>query len=156
MFIFGYGSLVDIDHLKKYLHKDTFNEGELYICKLKGFKRVWNVAMDNCKDLPGYKYYTEENQGVENRPNYFVSFLNIEKDSNHEIFGVLFQVNDTLLELLKKRERNYILENIKDSLDIEIKEEAYTFVASDEGRKRFENGKKKRNCCNCKKIFRFR
>ena len=31
-----------------------------FVCDLHGYRRQWGVAMDNRRDLPGYKHYTDE------------------------------------------------------------------------------------------------
>lgn len=143
MYVFGYGSLVNIEKLKEYLGRDQmFKTDELFICKLKGYRRVWNVAMNNSVDLPGYKHYVEaKDDGTYYRPDCFVTFLNVETYEGTDIIGVLFKVDEDKLKQLRLRERNYELIDVTQSLDIEIEGRAYTFIASDSGRKRFELGK---------------
>ncbi len=143
LYIFGYGSLVDLDKLKIFLQKETFLPGELFICKLKGYRRIWNVSMDNKRDLPNYKYYTESINGKDKRPPYFVTFLNIEKYIDSEVMGVLFKVDQKMLEKLKIRESHYKLINIKTFLNFDFKDQAYTFTANQEGLENFKKGEKK-------------
>lgn len=152
MYIFGYGSLVDITKLQIYLEKESsFTPDELKICKLKKHRRVWNVAMDNHITLENYKYYLEGDI----RPNYFVTFLNIEKSKNSEVLGVLFKVDKEMLEKLHLRERNYQLIEITSNLDIKIDEKAYTFIAKDESIDRFNSGIKNLKCVISKEYFDF-
>lgn len=143
LYIFGYGSLVDLDKLKVFLQKDTFLPNELFICKLKGYRRIWNVSMDNKRDLPNYKYYVESIKGLDKRPPCFVTFLNIEKHVDSEVMGVLFKVDQKMLEKLKLRETHYKLINIKTFLDFNFKEDAFTFTAHDDGLDNFKKGEKK-------------
>src|SRR6201999_4383939 len=66
-FVFGYGSLtarpgpVPTRELK--------DHG--FVADLLGLRRIWGVAMDNRRDLPGYKYYTDA-EG--RRPEVFVAY----------------------------------------------------------------------------------
>lgn len=154
MYIFGYGSLVDIEQLAKYLGKNNkFKKNELYICKLKGYKRIWNVSMDNTQEIPNYKYYIEE---IENeRPNYFVTFLNIEIDPSSEIVGVLFFVDKMMLEKLKIRERNYALIEITNNIDIDIPDKSFIFIAKNSGIRRYKEGLKQKSAVIPKEYYDF-
>lgn len=141
-YIFGYGSLVNIEKLQYYLKREKmFSVDELFICKLKGFRRIWNVAMDNRNDLQGYKHYLEvKEDGKRIRSPYYVTFLNIEPYPNSEVLGVLFKVDRKMLARLLARERNYELLNISKYLDFESSPQAYAFVATSSGIQRFKQG----------------
>jgi hypothetical protein len=54
-YVFGYGSLVAPLGLD--LARARRREG--FVADLPGFRRVWGVAMDNRRDLPGYKCYVD-------------------------------------------------------------------------------------------------
>ena len=149
MYIFGYGSLVDPDNLKRYLDKQDL---EFHFCKLKHYRRAWNVAMDNSVDLPNYKYYTQIIDGKNERPKVFVTFLNIEKDLNSEVLGILFKVDEGILNKLKMRERNYELMEVTKDLDIIPNEKVYTFIATKEAKDRFQKGLKT-NCAVISKDY---
>ncbi len=64
-YVFGYGSLVA--------------EGEgCHVAVLRGYRRVWGVAMDNSVDLPGYKCYRL--RADLSRPAVFVAFVDVVRD----------------------------------------------------------------------------
>ncbi|MGH2917402.1 MAG: hypothetical protein ACRDLS_02220, partial [Solirubrobacteraceae bacterium] len=58
-FVFGYGSLAA--------------ECDGAAARLRDHRRVWGVAMDNSRDLPGYKHYRL--RGDASRPAVFVAFV---------------------------------------------------------------------------------
>src|SRR6201999_666753 len=94
-----------------------------FVADLLGLRRIWGVAMDNRRDLPGYKYYTDR-QG--RRPEVFVAYLDLVADetasahpapaarSAHNVNGVCLAVDDATLEQLDRRERNYERTDISD------------------------------------------
>src|SRR3954447_26898490 len=83
-FVFGYGSLMG-DGSKR--------------AHLRGFRRVWNVAMDNRVTIPGYKYYVDPDGS---RPAVYVTFLNLVPGE-----GVDGVVVDAHLDVLDARDRSY-------------------------------------------------
>lgn len=97
-YVFGYGSL---------LERSSGDEGgeAPVLCEVRNYRRVWNVAMDNSRTIPGYKYYVDPATGE--RPDHFVTFLNIVPDAEAAVNGALFEVSDAQLERLDRRERNY-------------------------------------------------
>ena len=54
-FVFGYGSLTARPGPAP--TRELKERG--FVADLAGLRRVWGVAMDNRRDLPGYKYYTD-------------------------------------------------------------------------------------------------
>ena len=48
-YVFGYGSLLERRH-----------EPAHGLSELTGFRRTWNVAMDNRQTIPGYKHYLDQ------------------------------------------------------------------------------------------------
>ena len=55
-FVFGYGSLAA---LGDGVAPSRTPRAEGFVCDLRGYRRQWGVAMDNSRDLPGYKHYTD-------------------------------------------------------------------------------------------------
>ena len=90
-FVFGYGSLAAGSGGRR--------------ARLKGYRRVWGVAMDNRVDIPGYKRYRRLDDG--SRPAVYVAFLDIAEDPGCAVEGVLLAVDDAVLRRLDARERNY-------------------------------------------------
>jgi cation transport regulator ChaC len=94
--VFGYGSLLPAGV--------TALPGGAVPCRLSGWRRGWGVAMDNTRDIPGYKHYrTPEGE----RPEVMVAFLDIEPDADGLVNGVAIRVGDDELPGLDRRERNY-------------------------------------------------
>jgi gamma-glutamylcyclotransferase (GGCT)/AIG2-like uncharacterized protein YtfP len=111
--VFGYGSLTARPGcgLTRALKADGF------IADLAGVRRVWGVAMDNRRDLPGYKYYTDR---AGRRPDVFVAYLDLvpadpsRGDPPAQVNGVCLPVDDAALERLDRRERNYQRVDVSD------------------------------------------
>ncbi len=121
--VFAYGSLVDCGD-------------EPIPCHLDGYRRRWNIAMDNSVDLPGYKYYVDPATGE--RPELFVTFLNIEPAAAGAVSGVAFSVSDAMLTRLDDRERNYVRRDVTDMVRENLGDRVYAFVGRPEARERFE------------------
>lgn len=86
MIIFGYGSLMN----KESLRKTIKNVGEIRPATLKGYRRVFNLRAKRMISECGP-----------------VAVLDIEKRDNNLINGVYFEVDKSGLELLKEREILY-------------------------------------------------
>jgi hypothetical protein len=100
-FVFGYGSLAA--ELPFVPSRELRDEG--FIADLPGFSRGWGVAMENARDLPGYKYYTAADGS---RPAVFVSFLDVAPVGGAAaVNGLCLPVDDDQLARLDGRERNY-------------------------------------------------
>jgi gamma-glutamylcyclotransferase (GGCT)/AIG2-like uncharacterized protein YtfP len=100
-FVFGYGSLAA---LADGVAPSRTPRAEGFVCDLRGYRRQWGVAMDNRRDLPGYKHYTDE---LGRRPEVFVCFLDIESDARGSVNGLCVPVDGRRLAALDRRERNY-------------------------------------------------
>ena len=92
-FVFGYGSLAASCTGRP--------------ARLEGYRRVWGVAMDNTKTIPGYKFYRRRDGGAGERPAVFVAFLDVVEDPRAATDGLLIAVDDDALHALDDRERNY-------------------------------------------------
>lgn len=108
MNLFGYGSLMDNNLLKSTVPDATIIGPTL----LKGYKRIF--------DLKSPHRHNEET-------NVFSSVLNIKKDENYSIQGVLIDLSDNNLKDLLYRERGYKMACIAVGDDIQ----ANTFIATD-------------------------
>jgi hypothetical protein len=116
--VFGYGSLT----------------GGGVPARLRGWRRVWNVAMDNAVDLPGYKCYLAADGA---RPAVFVTFLNLERALGSVVDGELLEGD---LDALDARERNYSRVDVTDALESPPGARVWAYVGTPEGRERFERG----------------
>ena len=94
--IFGYGSLLNMDSLKKTLP----DVSDVRVATLKGFRRVFNLRAKRIISKCGP-----------------VAVLDIENNPEAEINGVYFRVNEDELKELKKREILY------DFIEIDVENE---------------------------------
>ncbi len=124
-FVFGYGSLAD---------------GPGVHCRLDGYRRRWNVAMDNSVDIPGYKYFVDPHTG--SRPAVYVTFLNIEPATEASLNGVAFEVGDALLDALDERERNYARVDVTELVHEDLGGPVYAFAGRSEALERFARGER--------------
>jgi hypothetical protein len=100
-FVFAYGSLAA-----------DLAGGE--VARLRGYRRIWGVAMDNSVDLPGYKHYRLRSDG--SRPPVFVAFLDLLADAGAATRGVCVPVAEEQLPDLDRRERNYDRIDVTDAV----------------------------------------
>ena len=54
---------------------------------LPGHRRVWGVATDNVRHIPGYKKYLSREDG--SRPDIYVAFVDIEPDPGSAVRGLV-------------------------------------------------------------------
>ena len=112
-FVFGYGSLTA--RRGQTPSRELKEHG--FVADLAGLHRIWGVAMDNRRDLPGYKYYRDAHGA---RPDVFVAYLDLvaaEPGSDGaaaRVNGVCLPVDDATLEQLDRRERNYERTDVSD------------------------------------------
>jgi cation transport regulator ChaC len=123
-FVFGYGSLLR-------------HPGGIP-CHLLGHRRAWNVAMDNRRTIPGYKYYVDPDTCE--RPPVHVTFLSIYPAAEGRVNGIALPVTVEALEELDRRERNYDRIDVTRQLDVDLGGTVWTYLGSDAARERFEVG----------------
>jgi hypothetical protein len=121
MYVFGYGSLVALP--------------DAVPARLRGFRRVWGVAMDNTVATPGYKVY-ENPEGT--RPAVAVAFLDLVADPDAVIDGALIAAPD--LALLDARERQYERIDVTATIEPRTSSKTYTYVGRAAGRARVTDG----------------
>jgi gamma-glutamyl AIG2-like cyclotransferase len=125
-YVFGYGSLA----------ASLLDGG--YVTELRGHRRRWGVAMDNRRDLPGYKWYRLAATGA--RPAVFVAFLDVAPASGGEaVNGVCRPLLDGELASLDARERNYERVDVT-ALVSEARGRVWAYVGSAAGRARLDAG----------------
>jgi cation transport regulator ChaC len=121
-FVFGYGSLLR-------------HPGGIP-CHLRGYRRAWNVAMDNRRTIPGYKYYVDPETGE--RPPLHVAFLSIYTAPEGRVNGIAFPVSAEAVDRLDRRERNYDRVDVTQLLDVDLAGTVWTYIGSEAARERFE------------------
>jgi hypothetical protein len=151
-YVFGYGSLAATGAPGPTRRLDPAG----YVTELIGFARGWGVAMDNRRDLPGYKYYRRRDDG--SRPAVFVAFLDVVESAPvmgaesapgaaapaaapapalapATVNGVCRPVADDALGALDRRERNYVRVDVTDRL-ADALGPTWAYVGSPDGRER--------------------
>lgn len=96
MYLFGYGSLINIVSAQKSF-KRVLNQEDLIPVCIKGYEKVWN-------SIEHIKFEEDEVNGV---------FLNLKESPNSSTSGVLLKITDEEFEVLKLREKNYACVTIK-------------------------------------------
>lgn len=127
-YVFGYGSLVPV--------------AGGYVAELAGHERHWGVAMDNTRDLPGYKYFLAAD---DTRPAVFVAFLDIAAAAGASVNGVCTPADPAALAVLDARERNYERVDVT-ALVADARGRTWAYVGSDAGRERFARGRAAGTC----------
>ena len=123
--MFGYGSLV--------------LEGTGSVERLSGHRRVWGVATDNIRSIPGYKMYLDRSDG--SRPDVYVAFVDIEPDPSSSLRGLVRPVSEPELAQLDLRERNYDRIDVTDLIEGDFGGPVWTYRGSAEGRARLRRGR---------------
>jgi hypothetical protein len=115
MYLFGFGSLINLASAQKSFER-VLTQNDLIPVKIKGYKRVWNA-------LESIVFDKECVDGV---------FLNIQKDENSILYGVVIEISQKELEILKLREKNYSCITIKtqDILSQNIKNDLTAFMTT--------------------------
>jgi hypothetical protein len=90
MYLFGFGSLINLASAQKSF-KRVLTQNDLISVKIKGYERVWNAVES-----------IEFEDGIVNGV-----FLNIQKNENSILCGVVIKITEEELEVLKLREKNY-------------------------------------------------
>ena len=97
--------------------------------------------MDNRRDLPGYKYYTDASGG---RPQVYVAYLDLvgaPDDPDAAVNGVCLPVDDWLLSQLDRRERNYERTDVSERVAAGGAR-VWAYVGSAGGRERLAAGRR--------------
>ncbi|HLP64746.1 gamma-glutamylcyclotransferase family protein [Flavobacterium sp.] len=115
-YIFGYGSLVNLESLEKTI-KRKLKPNEIHPVTLNGYTRVWN--------------YTAKIFAAELNKEITAVYLNIAPFHNSSLNGIVFEVSDSELELLKKRELFYSLVDITANVKFDGNVKVFTFICYD-------------------------
>ncbi len=115
MYIFGYGSLVNIKSAQKSFKRELKHEDFIPII-VNGYKKVWNsieyIIFENEKKI---------SNGI---------FLNLEKDEKAHTNGTLLKISQEEFEFLKLREKNYSCIEIESIRGFQTEEKIYTFMTT--------------------------
>ena len=136
--VFGYGSLVDRAALAAWLRRGAFDPGETVPCRLRGWRRTWNVARDNAEITAGRPHYVDARTGA--RVALFVTVLNIRPAAGEFVNGLAFRVSQAERERLDRREFNYDRIDVAGSLDRAPGGRVWVYRGSAAARARYERG----------------
>ena len=125
-YVFAYGSLLRLGGARG---------GATKACRLRDYRRAWNVAMDNSRSLPGYKYYLSAADS--SRPAVFVTFLNLVPAKGRNVSGMLVPVDAGELATLDRRERNYDRHDVTELLEQPIEGRVWTYRGKAAAEQRF-------------------
>lgn len=117
MYIFGYGSLVNIESAQKSFNRELKTSDFIEIT-LTGFEKVWNSI----------EYIIFENEPTSSNG----IFLNLQKNAKTSTNGILLKISDEEFEFLKLREKNYSCIEIPHSSisPFQTEEKIYTFITT--------------------------
>lgn len=117
MYIFGFGSLVNIKSAQKSFKRELKSEDFIEV-ELQGFKKVWNSI-----ESIVFEDESQPCNGI---------FLNLQKDETSSTSGILLEITPEEFENLKLREKNYSYIQIPNQqvLNKEIEGEIYTFTTT--------------------------
>ena len=96
--LFGYGSLISKQSMEKDLGRSY--DGDVFVCALEGWRRVWNIAMPNNRtfyfETPSGPFYPER-----------IVYLNIEPDPGTSLNGTLYVIKQSDVDAFDRREWIY-------------------------------------------------
>ena len=125
--VFGYASLLG----------DMRREEE-ELCRLRGYRRGWNVATDNSLTLGRYKIYLDPHTGEQ--PPVFVTFVNLLPDGDGSVAGILFPVTPAQLADLDLRERNYERRDVSSQLEESVAGPVWCYFGTAQAEARYQEG----------------
>ena len=134
-YVFGYGSLASVEELARQAGR-PLRPDDWVLGSLRGYRRCWNVAMDNLVDVPGYKYYVDPR--TRRRPPVFVTFLNLRPSPEDAVNGVLARVPPSELRRIDARERNYERIDVTDVVQPWLSSRVWTYRGSAAARERYD------------------
>lgn len=119
MYIFGYGSLINIKSAQKSF-KRVLKQSDFIPVILNGYEKIWNSI-----EYIVFENETEVKKGI---------FLNLKKNNESQTNGVLLKITPDEFEFLKLREKNYSCINIEadDIIGFKPEENIYTFITTNE------------------------
>ncbi len=137
-YVFGFGSLVDLEALADYLGRDRFADHEFERCRLHDHRRTWNIARDNSEIIPGHDHLICSVSGE--RLDGYVAVVNIRPAPGQAVNGIAFRVSEAELATLDRRERNYDRIEVTDRLDVTLDTRVWTYRGKLAAEARFAEG----------------
>lgn len=128
MYIFAYGSLVNITSAQKSFKRELKHEDFIPVV-LNDYKKVWN-------SIESIKF--EGENGISNG-----IFLNLQEDKNSSTNGILLKISSEEFEFLKLREKNYSCIELTTIDNFKTDDKIYTFITTNKEKIAQDN------CENC-------
>ena len=135
--VFGFGSLVALADLARFLERAPFAADEAFLCRLNDHRRLWNMARDNSHDFAGRPHYVDQ-AGV--RIAAFITSVNIVPAPGRAVNGVVFRVDGAALARLDRREGNYDRIAIDGALDVSLDGRAWAYRGKTAAEARYRRG----------------
>jgi hypothetical protein len=139
-YVFGYGSLVVEDD-------SLAGAGGPAVPPvwgtIDGYRRRWNVAMDNTAGENDEKHFVDAATGE--RPSIFVAWLNIEQARDVRVNGLAIPVTDRRLEEFDRRERSYDRADVTTHFAPDLGLPVWTYVGDGSALARFMTGLREGN-----------
>lgn len=133
-YIFGYGTLADPQDA---LVQRAAGEDQPVFGHLSGFRRRWNVAMENCAPLNDHEHYVDAHTGE--RLDIFAVALNIEPGDGRPN-GLAIPVDERWIPEFELRELHYDRIDVSAAFEPALPLPVWTFSANAQARKDFARG----------------
>lgn len=102
-------------------------------------RRRWDVAMENTRDLPGYRFFRDSVTGE--RPDVAVAFVNAVRRPGAYLNAVAFPATPPEIEALDARERNYERVEISGLVRPRLDAEVWAYRGLPASRDRFDQAR---------------
>ena len=135
--VFGFGSLVALGDVARFLDRAPFAADEAFTCRLNDHRRLWNMARDNSHDFAGRPHYVDQ-AGV--RIAAFITSVNIAPAPGCAINGLVFRVDAAALARLDHREGNYDRFAVDGALDASLEGRVWAYRGKTAARQRYRHG----------------
>lgn len=137
-YVFGFGSLVALADLARFLGRAPLAPREYALCSLLEHRRCWDIARDNSENLPGRPHYVCAESGA--RLDLFVASVNIRPHAGARVNGVAFRVGEADIARLDHREGNYDRVEVSGRIDREIPGRVWAYRGSAIAEARYRQG----------------
>ena len=137
-YVFGFGSLVALAALARFLGRAPLAPREYALCSLLHHRRRWDIARDNSENLPGRPHYVCAESGA--RLNLFVTSVNIRPHAGARVNGVAFRVGGGDIARLDHREGNYDRIEVSGQIDRDVPGRVWAYRGSAAAETRYRQG----------------
>lgn len=133
-YVFGYGSLV-AELAPRVIPPDALPRAPFW-ATLHGYRRCWDVAMDNAAGGQGGKHFIDPATGE--RPAIQIAWLNVEAVAGAACNGLAVPVDAALLADLDRREASYGRVEIGAALEPSAPLPVWTYIGTERARALYE------------------